>query len=339
MVIMALDHSRNFTIGHDPDPTALATTTIPLFFTRWVTHFCAPVFVFLAGTAAYLQRRRKSPTELAQFLASRGAFLIVLEVTLVRAGMLWNLNYRMVILQVIWAIGAAMIALAVLQLAPVAIVGAIGFALTFGHNLLDSIHGGLAWHLLHESGPQMLGPTRLMVGYPVLPWLGIMCLGYLLGTLYAVEETRRRKILTLLGAAAVALFVILRATNFYGDPSPFVSQPRGAAFTALSFINTTKYPPSLEYALMTLGPALLALAFFDGRKAPDWLLVFGRVPLFYYLIHFFVLHATALAMKPLADGLLWTYTAWLLAVAILWWPCRWYMRYKAAHPSPLLSYL
>jgi uncharacterized membrane protein len=339
MVLMALDHSRNFTIGHDPDPTDLTTTTVALFFTRWVTHYCAPVFVFLAGTAAWLQRTRKGPAELARFLATRGLFLVVLEPTIVRLGFLMNVNYQFVILQVIWVIGWTMIALAALQLAGPFLVGAVGLGLVFGHNLLDGIHGGWAWHLLHEAGPMQLGTSRVMVGYPFLPWLGMICLGFGIGPLFSsADAARRKKILYALGAAAIVLFVILRATNLYGDPSPFAAQPRGPIFTALSFINTTKYPPSLDYALMTLGPALIFLAFFDGEPAPEWLLVFGRVPLFYYLMHLFVLHLTALMVKP-SWGLPSTYVAWVASVFILYFPCRWYMKYKAQHSSPWLSYL
>jgi uncharacterized membrane protein len=341
MVLMALDHSRNFTIGHEPDPTNLATTTVALFFTRWVTHYCAPVFVFLAGTAAWLARGKRGPTELARFLSTRGLFLVVLEPTLVRLGMVGDVSYHLVILQVIWVIGWCMIALAALQFAGPMITGAIGLALVFGHNLLDPIHGGWTWHLLHQSGPMQLGPTRVIVGYPFLPWFGLICSGFALGPLFTdADAQRRKKWLYALGAAAIVLFVILRATNLYGDPQLFASQPRGAVYTALSFINTTKYPPSLQYALMTLGPALIALALFDGRRAPEWLLVFGRVPLFYYVWHLFVLRLTAFATKPILSGLPWTYAAWILAVIILYFPCRWYMRYKAAHPgNAWLSYL
>lgn len=356
MVLMALDHVRNFTGGFG-NPTDLATTTAPLFFTRWVTHYCAPVFVFLAGVAAFFAGRRRTPAALSRFLLLRGLWLVVLELTVVRFCWFLNVDYQFSVLQVIWVIGWSMVVLAGLVRLPRWAVAVFGVALITGHNLLDGVHlSHWLWNIAHE--PTMLRPAarQLFVAYPLVPWVGVMAAGYAAGALWLRPD--RRRVLALLGGALVVAFIVLRAINLYGDPSPWTAQPR-PGFTFLSFLNVTKYPPSLLFLCMTLGPALLALAALDGRDAgrPGRVLaVYGRVPLFYYVLHLLVGHAVVFAAcgprlfdptfraRLLADGapgwgLGATYPLWLVTVALLYPLCRWYGAVKARSRSVWFSYL
>jgi uncharacterized membrane protein len=320
MVFMLIDHTRDF--AHVDalkfDPTNLARTTVPLFFTRWITHFCAPVFVFLAGTGAYLQRiRGRSDGELARYLVTRGLWLIVLEFTVVRFGYAFNFDYAMVgMLQVIWVIGVSMIVLAALLRLPTPLVGALGVATIALHNLLDGVRvrpwAGPAsppmpavdklWMVLHQPGPMPVagsaGPIALVL-YPVIPWVGVLLAGFTFGMVYRMEPARRQRLLLRLGAVITVLFVALRLLNVYGEPSRWSPQPT-AVFTVLSFLATSKYPPSLLYLLMTLGPSIALLALFERRMergtagAPARALTtFGRVPLFYYLLQWPVSHGLA----------------------------------------------
>ncbi len=378
MVVMALDHVRDFFHAYAKtlDPLDPARTWTALFFTRWVTHFCAPTFVFLAGAGAFLSTRRgRTKGELSRFLLTRGLWLVVLELTLVRFGWFFNLDYHFLFLQVIWVIGWGMVVLAGLVYLPVRAVAAFGLSLIFLHNLLDRFRsadfGALRWLwvLLHETNVVFPRPGYvLLVAYPLVPWVGVMAAGYAFGSLLTSEGGRRRRALLATGGAAVALFVLLRALNFYGDPVPWSPQARGAWYTFLSFLNTQKYPPSLLFLLMTLGPAILALALFDRAGGPGGparpFVVFGRVPMFYYLLHVPLMHLVAVVfsyakygraewlfrnwpppgqppLEPPGYGYdLWVvYLVWLGVVAALYPLCRWFAGVKSRRRDAWLSYL
>jgi uncharacterized membrane protein len=370
MVIMALDHTRDFFHSGAQlfDPTDLSKTTPALFFTRWITHFCAPTFVFLAGTGAYLSLSRgRTKKALSRFLWTRGLWLVVLEWTLVRFGVTFDLNYSSGgFVQVIWVTGWSMILLAALIRLPLRAVAAFGLTLIVGHNLLDRFHAAdfgswrWLWMILHEQGPVGSPPGFvLFVIYPLIPWVGVMAIGYAFGALLRLEEKRRHKVLLRLGLGLTLTFVVLRATNLYGDPQPWARQPRGALYTFLSFINTAKYPPSLLFLLMTLGPAIALLPLFERARngLARFFIVYGRVPLFYYLLHFYLLHISAVvfaiarygkqAATVFAQGLppdygyrLWVvYLVWIGAVLALYFPCRAWARLKQRKRSAWLSYL
>jgi len=383
MVIMLLDHTRDF-VHADAwrfDPTDLGRTTPLLFFTRWITHFCAPVFVLLAGTGARLQLAGGKPKrELARFLLSRGVWLIFLEFTAVRVAAFYNFDYRFLgMMQVIWAIGASMLVLAALIWLPVKAIAAIGIGMIGLHNLLDHISvkpwfgppdpppgfGASIWFILHQQsvilpfGPH--GPAALVL-YPLIPWIGVLAAGYAFGELYLLDPQRRRTLLLRLGVAISLGFIVLRLSNLYGDPTPWSVQ-RDSGFTVLSVLNTQKYPPSLLYLMMTLGPALLFLAWVEPRPTGRFgqaLIVFGRVPLFYYLLQWVTAHGIALGLSALAgkptDQLfsnlpfqnvpenagfeLWVvYVCWMGGVLLLYPPCRWYAGVKARRRDWWLGYL
>jgi uncharacterized membrane protein len=367
MVLMALDHTRDYFRDLPFDPLDLTRTDTALFLTRWVTHFCAPVFVFLAGTGAFLYGARgQTHGQLAWFLLSRGLWLVVLEFALVNPGWSFRLDSQPLVAQVIWAIGWSMVLLAGVVYLPAWAVAALGVLLVAGHNALDGIGldrlGSFSWlwQVLLRPGAVSLGGGRvLFVAYPVLPWFGVLAAGYGLGPLWLVDRPRRRHLLLALGTALTLLFVVLRATNVYGDPQRWSLQARGW-FTVLSFVNCTKYPPSLLYVLMTLGPALLALAWCDREPGPLGrpLVTFGRVPLFYYLLHVPLIHALALglayaghedpsflfrhpatAQRPEGYGLPVVYLVWLGVVVALYPACRWFAGVKRRHPGSWLSYL
>lgn len=330
MIVMMLDHTRDFVhryVFQGFDPTDLSHTSVKLFFTRWITHFCAPVFVFLAGTGAYLQwARGKSRKELSRFLVTRGLWLIVLEFTWIRIAVTFNVDYRFLgVMQVIWAIGVSMIVLAALIYLPLRVVGAFGIAMIALHNLLDRFHlqgwqgpasavpsyGAKLFMILHqafEAFPVFGFPSPVVVViYPLIPWIGVMAAGYAFGTIYQKSVQQRRRLLMMIGSGATILFILLRLINRYGDPSHW-SRQGSLSFTVLSFLNTTKYPPSLDYLLMTLGPALLALALFESKfesnnvarqtsrlhafldRFRNAFITFGRVPLFFYLLQWPTAH-------------------------------------------------
>ncbi|HEY3973364.1 MAG TPA: heparan-alpha-glucosaminide N-acetyltransferase domain-containing protein [Candidatus Sulfotelmatobacter sp.] len=272
MILMAIDHTRDFFSNSGVNPTDPATTTIPLFFTRWITHFCAPTFFLLTGTGAFLARRRKSTSELSSFLFTRGLWLIFLELVVTRdLGWQFNFDYHVTMLIVLWALGWAMIALSALVYLPPAAVTAFGVVMIATHNLFDSVQP-TSWLLsiLHGPGFVLETPTHtVFVPYPLIPWIGVTAVGYGLGQIYSWPADRRRTFLLRLGVGLTAAFIVLRAINIYGDPQPWSTQ-RSAAFTVLSFLNTTKYPPSLLYLLMTLGPATLFLWAVDAAT-PRWL--------------------------------------------------------------------
>ena len=375
MVIMALDHTRDFlhlgAMGYNP--TDMATTNPALFFTRWITHFCAPTFVFLAGTSIYMSAQRKSKKELTIFLVTRGLWLILLELVVVRFCLLFNFYYDVIPLQVIWAIGASMVCMALLHHFSYRVTLIIGMALIFGHNLTDAVPlkpGETffeTWAILRQTGFFPISSTHnLLVFYPLLPWLGIMILGYCLGKLYTnhFNPLKRQQILFFLGLSAVGLFIALRLINIYGDPSPWTSQ-KNALFTVMSFLNTTKYPVSLLYTLMTIGPVLILLAWMETTNTNllKPLIVFGRVPLFYYIFHFLLIHSGGLLLFMNKTGrsfseidfhfnrsfggitpeagysLFWVYVAWIAVVVLLYPVCKWYDHYKATHRHWWLSYM
>ena len=393
MVIMMLDHTRDFVhvdILQGRDPTDLSRTNVILFFTRWITHFCAPVFVFLAGTGIYLQSTRgKSKSEISRFLITRGLWLIVLEFTVVRTSILFSLDYRFLgFMQVIWVIGVSMIVLAALIHLPLWFVGAFGAAMIAVHNLFDGfrVQGWqgpasnvpgidskllIILHQPFEGFPIAGFPSPVVfVIYPLVPWVGVMALGYAFGRLYEWDAAWRRRLLIRLGIATTVLFVALRAINLYGDPSKWSSQ-KNFAYTILSFLNTTKYPPSLLFLLMTLGPALLALAWFEADPGPrrsglisglrNALVTFGRVPLFFYLLQWPVAHLIAVLVHMIAGkpvgwmfsspvvfqgappgsgfSLYVVYACWIAGVLLLYPVCKWFAGLKQRRRDWWLSYL
>ncbi|MGH8185934.1 MAG: DUF1624 domain-containing protein, partial [Steroidobacteraceae bacterium] len=289
MVLMALDHARDFFTDARFDPLDLSQTTLALFLTRWVTHLCAPTFIFLAGVSAYLLSLRITPAELSRFLVTRGLWLILLEVTIVQFA--WTFNFRYdsgVFLQVIWAIGVSMIVLAALARLPIATVATISLVLIAGHNLFDGVAvnelGAWAplWSVLHVQGQV----SHVWVLYPLIPWVGVMGLGFAMGAMFQLEPAPRRRLLIRLGVACLSAFILLRAANAYGDPQPWSIQP-DTLRTLLSFMTVQKYPPSLSYLLVMLGSGFLLLAAFESArgKLANVLRTFGRVPLFFYVLH------------------------------------------------------
>jgi uncharacterized membrane protein len=367
IVLMALDHVRDF-FNVDAlyfDPTDLTRTYPALFLTRFVTHYCAPTFVLLAGVSAFLHGRKLNDRgALARFLLTRGVWLILLDAIVVSP--VWALELGRFHLATLWAIGCSMIALAGLVFLPLRAVPLIGVLIIVSHNLLDPLHAAQfgawapVWSILHEPGALPFGLPG-GVSYPVLPWIGIMALGYGLEPVFLEPASTRAWQLTLLGLASIALFLLLRGTNFYGDPHPW-SQQRDSMMTALSVLNVSKYPPSLLYALVTLGPALLLLLAMErfGGFAGEVLATFGRVPLFIYLLHLYAAHAAAVALfltegfdynqlrgfgaqaaPPAGLGLSLpaTYAAWILIMAALYPACRWFANVKRRRHDWWLSYL
>jgi len=374
MVIMALDHTRDFFHINALvfDPTDMTKTNPLLFFTRWITHFCAPTFVFLSGVAIRISSQRKIKKELAVFLLTRGLWLILLEVVVVRFSFFFSFYYDFTFFQVIWAIGASMVILSALIFLPEAIVFILGLVITIGHNLTDipSLKPDAAsplWILLNQSGFIPIDANHgIFVPYPVFPWLGIMLLGFGVGRWYlsSFDLEKRRKLLLTTGIGVVVLFIILRYLQVYGDPAPWSVQ-KNAMFTVMSFLNTTKYPVSLMYSLMTLGPVLIILAMMERVRLNflQPLVVFGRVPLFYYILHFFLIHAVSLVAYMISSEksfseidlhfsagfggippgvgveLPWVYPIWIAIVLLLYPVCRWYNQYKSTHKHWWLSYL
>ncbi len=349
MVLMALDHARDFFGAGALNPRDV--TEPALFLTRWITHVCAPVFIFLAGTSAFLHGAQgRGSGAVSRFLLTRGLWLIVLEWTVVRFGWTFSLIPSRLVAQVIFAIGVSMIALAVLVHLPRWLIASVGVAMIGGHNLLDGIKaeqfGAAAplWNLLHQPAMLELAPgLRFFVLYPLIPWIGVMAAGYAFGPVFRLDRATRMRWLISLGVAITAGFVMLRATNLYGDPAPWVAHDSLIA-TALSFINCEKYPPSLLYLAMTIGPALLLLAAFERARGPlaEWIATFGKVPLFYYVVHLFALHALAVlyawwlaGFEPLLGkpdgyglGLGSIYAVWLAVVIGLTPLCRWFAAVK-----------
>ncbi|HJY41759.1 MAG TPA: heparan-alpha-glucosaminide N-acetyltransferase domain-containing protein, partial [Steroidobacteraceae bacterium] len=297
MVLMALDHVRDFFSNVRFDPLDLAQTSAPLFLTRWVTHFCAPTFVLLAGVSAYLMSQRCSRADLSRFLFTRGLWLAALEVTFM--SLVWTFNVRYdhgLFLQVIWVIGVSMMVLALLVHLPMRAIALFSVVVICGHNFLDSIEpqdfGAWAslWSVLHVFGPI----PHAFVAYPLIPWIAVMSLGYCIGSLFELGREQRVQRFMWLGTASLVAFVVLRAPNVYGDPSDWTLQ--GTTLnTLLSFVNVQKYPPSLHYLLITLGVGFLLLAAFESArgKVSEVLRTFGQVPLFFYVLHVALAHLAA----------------------------------------------
>ncbi len=368
MVIMALDHVRDmFSITPFPpeDPTQ---TTAAYFFTRWITHYCAPTFVFLAGVGVFLyQARGRTKGETARFLLTRGIWLIVLELLWVNPS--WGLMYYQgfMFVQVIWAIGWSMVILAGLIWLPRLAIVSVAAVMILGHNLLDGIKtdelGSVAplWGFLHQ---QYFLPTSetfgIFVVYPLIPWIGVMAAGYAIGTYYTQDAENRKRALLTIGAVAVSLFILLRLTNFYGDPNPWHEQERGELFTFLSFLNVSKYPPSLLFICMTIGPVLLllpSLERFKGRIV-NFFVTFGRVPFFFYMLHVGIIHILAIiwwyprfgevgwwfgapANYPAGyePNLVLAYAVWIVVITIMYMLCRWFAGVKNRRKEWWLSYL
>lgn len=368
MILMALDHVRDFFGVPGVNPTSLAQTTVPLFLTRWVTHLCAPAFFLLTGTGAYLSLGRKSIPELSRFLLVRGLWLIVLELTVIRClGFQFNVDYQVTMLVVIWALGWAMIVLAALVWLPVPVVLAFGLVTIAGHNLFDQVRSTHPlWILLHVPGVVINRPGFLVFSaYPLVPWIGVTAVGYALGHIYRWSGERRRRFLLYGGLSLMAAFAVLRASNGYGDPVRWAVQASDA-LTVVSFLNVTKYPPSLLFLLMALGPALLILRALD-RGTPRVLrpaVLFGRVPLFYFVLHLPLIHLLAVLLCYAQNGaahwlfesptlgaypftpppgwgisLPWIYLVWMLVVILLYPVCAWFASLKRRRTDAWLSYL
>ncbi len=362
MVIMALDHTRDYFHKGSmvADPTDLATTTPMLFFTRILTHYCAPVFVMLTGTAAYLAGTKKTKKELFTFLFSRGLWLIFLELTLNNLIWWFDISFTVINMQVIWAIGFSMVILSFLIFLPVRLILIVGIIIVAGHNLLDKITmegtglRSVLWYLFHEMKVIQYSNRIFYMQYAVLPWIGVMILGYCLGTLYNHQTLQavRKKLLLWLGIGGILAFIIIRGINIYGDPNPWQTQ-KNTLYSIMSFINVNKYPPSLLYILMTLSPAMLILFATENvkSKVTDFFIVFGRVPLFYYFLHMLVIHTLAIFMLFISGGdwtlmiitssnvtsskwleygypLYITFMIWILVIGFLYPICRSYQNYK-----------
>lgn len=365
MVLMALDHVRDFFGAGGTNPRDVADAG--LFLTRWITHFCAPTFVLLAGISAYLYgSRRRSTGELSGFLITRGLWLMVIELTIVRFGWRFNLALDVVVLQVIWVIGASMVVLAGLVHLPRWGIAVTAVLLMSGHNLLDGIPAesleswAWLWNVLHQPGIIAVRGLAVFPLYTLVPWVGVMAAGYVLGPIMWIEAIERRRWLLRLGIAILIGFVLLRATNLYGDPAAWSFRGDWLP-TMLSFINCEKYPPSLLYLMMTLGPALILLALAEsaGGRVADWITVYGRVPLFYYVTHLYLIHLAAIGYALMsvgdADFLLHgfplrkdasyglslpaLYAVWLLVVIALFPLCRWYAALKQSRCEWWWSYL
>ncbi|WP_074311336.1 DUF1624 domain-containing protein [Singulisphaera sp. GP187] len=366
MILMVLDHVRDYLMDARVDPTNLGVASPALFFTRWITHFCAPTFIFLAGASAFLAGTRgKTQGQLSLFLVKRGLWLILLEQTWVSVSLTFTLP-KVILALILWAIGWSMIALAGLICLPRVAVGAIGIGLIAFHNLFDGVQvessgvGSLLWRLLHQPGfVPLTGGLGILEGYPLIPWIGVMAVGYAFGPVLLVPPDRRRTILVALGIGLTLGFVGLRALNVYGDPRPWTVQAT-PLLTVASFLNCLKYPPSLLYLLMTLGPALFALAWLD--RLPSFLAgplaTFGRVPLFFFLLQMPLAHGLGVAVaalrgQPVAwlfetapfqspegynNSLATVYLCWVVAIAILYLPCRWFADVKRRRRDPWLSY-
>ena len=366
MVLMVLDHTRDFFGSSAMNPRDVHDPA--LFLTRWVTHFCAPLFIFLAGLSAFLYGARgRTRQEVSLFLFTRGAWLVLLELTVVLFGWTFNPAFNFFVLQVIWAIGWSMIALAGLIYLPRVALAAFAIVMIVGHNLLDGIRADQLqgftslWLLLHEPGFfQPAAGVKVLALYPLVPWIGVMAAGYACGPVLTFPERQRRRCLVAAGVSLIGIFVALRAANVYGDPAPWQAYPSWGA-SVLSFINCEKYPPSLLYLAMTLGPGLIALALFENARSrvADWLITFGRVPFFYYIVHIYLVHVAAvtagafsgadlawlfqdpIGTKPDGYGtsLLLIYVLWMGFLLILYPVCRWFAALKQRRQDWWLSYL
>lgn len=384
MMIMMLDHVREFVHAGalSSDPTDPAATTAAVFFTRWITHFCAPTFVFLSGVSIYLQKMNgKTNAGLSRFLWTRGLWLIFLEFTVIRLLIVFNLDYSFIgMAQVIWVIGVSMIVMAGMIYVPARIVGVIGVLMIVTHNLLDGLNvpmniafmgtpppstGQSLWIIFHQMGIVPFASGQIFFAYALIPWIGVMMAGYALSMYYELDSDARRKVFLRLGGVATVLFVVLRAINIYGDPQPWKAQETTTA-TILSFFNVSKYPPSLLFLLMTLGPAMLVLSFadrIDGNAIWQRIcIVFGRVPMFYYILQWGFAHTAGLLLAyfgGIDPGYLFknllemgqtappgygsslgvTYAVWIGGIILLYPLCLWWGNLKKRNKHWALSYL
>jgi uncharacterized membrane protein len=356
MALMALDHTRDFFSSSGFNPRDV--TEPALFLTRWVTHFCAPTFIFLAGLSAFLYGREKNTWDSSRFLFTRGLWLILIDITLIKFGWRFEFDPLRMTGGIIFVVGLSMIALAALVWLPRWVIAGVAVIMLAGHNLLDSVtadeFGGAfwTWNLLHEPGLIHLGDgAQLYVLYPLIPWIGVMAAGYLLGPVMQLEAHARQRVLFQLGAAITLGFIVLRATNLYGDPAPWMTQETWLA-TLLSFLNCEKYPPSLLYLLMTLGPALMLLASFERAQGSfaRRLAIFGRVPFFYYVVHIYLIHLLAVVgafamtgelvrMPEIGLSLGGVYLVWLLVLVMLYPICSWFAELKSNGRGWWWSYL
>lgn len=371
MVVMALDHCRDYfhAAAFLFDPADPQQSTLPIFFTRWITHFCAPGFSFLAGMSAFMMGRRKDKIGLSRFLLSRGIWLIIIEMTIVNFAWFFDVGFRSIGLLTIWSLGVSMVALAALVHLPKTVILLFSCILIFGHNLLDNIHfnGSMLWGMLHKQIFYPLpGNRQLLIGYPVIPWIAVMALGYYFGSFYnpAVGRSNRRFVFNIIGVSSIVLFVLLRFMNWYGDPVPFTAG-NNVSQSLISFLNPSKYPPSLQYLLMTLGPTFIFLA--NAEKLKGWVVeffaTFGRVPFFYYILHLYLIHILAMlvahfsgfgwqklvlstwvsfdpGMKGFGFHLWVVYAVWIFVIALLYPLCKKFDKYKQAHRKKWwLSYL
>lgn len=378
MMLMAIDHIRDYVARSAQQflPTDLTRTTPAIFFSRWITHFCAPVFILTAGLGAcfWMTRGHHSKRELSRFLISRGIWLILLEITILRLIFFSQISFTAdpVILLILWAIGISMIALAGLIYLPARPIVVVSIAIVVLHNLLDPIsasrlgRAAWIWDILHQQNAFTFDGITFVTAYPVLPWIGVMAGGYCLGTVFQWDAHRRRNCLAGTGLILAAAFFLVRALNIYGDPVRWTHQA-APGFTILSFLNVTKYPPSLDFLLMTLGPALMALAWLEkfNFQFTNPLVVFGRVPFFYYGAHLLLAHLIAMGMNLVRYGPksflllappsmgssngffpadygfpLWTvYAVWIAVLLILYPACLWFARLKQRRPEWWLRYL
>jgi uncharacterized membrane protein len=364
MVIMVLDHARDLLGGGTMNPRDVHDAT--LFMTRWITHFCAPIFVFLAGVSAFLYTRGRSTAEVTRFLLTRGLWLILIEVTVVRFALTFNVTYDFLFLQVIWAIGCGMLVLAGLIHLPRWAIGTFALTMIASHNLLDGIEVNGAWHwlwvLAHAPGEILPTPgMQILAIYPLMPWVAVMAAGYALAPVFLRPEAERRRTLLGIGLLVTIGFVLLRATNLYGDPAPWTAQGNFVP-TLLSFINCEKYPPSLLYLAMTIGPGLILLALFRNASSrlARAIVVIGRVPFLFYVTHLVLLHAMAVVLAQFSVGeIVWlfrhmplfhkpasygvslpgVYALWLLTLVLLYPMCRWFGALKQRRKDWWLSYL
>jgi len=362
MILMALDHTRDYFSILRFQPEDLSRATFGLFMTRWVTHYCAPTFFLLAGVGASLMLRAgRTKGQVSTFLLTRGLWLIFLEITVLHFA--WNFNWGFPkFLLVIWALGLSMIILAALLHLPTRVVAAFAISTIVLHNLLDGVTpqmlGALSplWTVLHSPG---LIAGKIFVGYPIVPWFAVMALGYALGEVFSWEPSRRKTFLVKAGVAVTIGFVLLRLSNTYGNPGAWSSQ-RNALMTFASFLNLNKYPPSLLYLAMTLGPAMIALSLFESArgKLVDIISVYGKVPFFYYVLHLFLIHGLSVAFAQWQGGdwrflslntqafpawygvsLPGVYLAWAIVILLLYFPCKWFAGLKGRNKSRWLSYL
>ncbi len=375
MLIMALDHVRDFfhNAGALSNPTNMATTTPILFFTRWITHFCAPTFVFLSGVSAYLAGIKRTPGQLSAFLIKRGLWLILVEVVILTLAFSLNPLYNVIILQVLWAIGFSMVLLGLVVRVPLPVIAILGSLIFFSHDILDYMHlpkTGTAstfdnLFFTAQGSVIVLGNNRIIFDlYAVIPWTGIMLLGYVFGSLYkpGFDQQRRKKILLYAGLLALAFFLLFRLFNIYGDPNPWTTQ-RNDVYTLLSFFNVSKYPPSLMYSCMTIGTSLIILSLIENiqNRFTPILIIYGNVPFFYYILHFYLIRTLSIILffatgfktnqiitpnspflfRPETFGfnLGGVYLIWLFVIIVLYFPCRWFSKYKKTHNQWWLSYL